>query len=175
VVFAAGVADISSSSATKSVVEETSIFSAQVSNLTHLQNEADLIVEGRVVEIGDAEWDTPTGSRPENVSREDVTEIHREVRLDVTRVLKGEPRETVNVRVSGGKTSTYDLRDSSAPNFTKNEEVILFLREYQGEFIVYGGENGKLQADQIVERNVFEEFQSTVNTTRLADEIAEDQ
>jgi hypothetical protein len=83
-------------------------------DLHELAREALTIVHGRVVDVR-SQW-TEGRRRIETV-----------VTLEVRATLKGQPGETVSVRVPGGDMGRYTNVMIGAPRFREGEEVVLFL------------------------------------------------
>jgi len=83
-------------------------------DLNELAREALTIVHGRVVDVR-SQW-TDGRRRIETV-----------VTVEVQAALKGQPGDTISVRVPGGDMGRYRSVMIGAPRFREGEEVVLFL------------------------------------------------
>ena len=87
------------------------------------------IVHGRVADVR-AEW--IDGRRA----------IETFVTIDADEYYKGKPVATITVRVPGGQMGRYRTIFVGAPEFKEGEEVILFLRTYDGHNSIVGLSQG---------------------------------
>ncbi|MEK3685101.1 matrixin family metalloprotease [Paenibacillus sp. FSL R10-2736] len=135
-----------------------------------LVNEADVIVSGKVI------------------SQEVVKDFEgfpvTDTLIRVQTVFKGEPGETVEIRVNGGETDDilYTLDESAAPTFKVGEEAVVFLSSNKGlrpdkddfGYYLVGQAQGKfilggIQPKDIIENNTdtqsfdFNNFQNEIN------------
>lgn len=98
-----------------------------------LTDRADSILIGRVTDIA--------------CYHEGEGNIYTQVTLSVEQTIKGEVKETVNVRVPGGELNGQTLWVEDAPSFQMGERVVVFLEEREGTFTVVGGFQGKFTID----------------------------
>lgn len=135
-----------------------------------LVNEADVIVSGKVI------------------SQEVVKDFEgfpvTDTLIRVQTVFKGEPGETVEIRVNGGETDDilYTLEESAAPTFKVGEEAVVFLSSNKGSrpdkddfgYYLVGQAQGKfilggVQPKGMIENNTdtqsfdFNNFQNEIN------------
>lgn len=68
--------------------------------------------------------------------------IETSVTLDVTEYMKGSLGGTVTVRVPGGQIGRYRTIVVGAPAFHEGDEVVLFLRSYDGALSIVGMSQG---------------------------------
>lgn len=160
-------------------VSDFGSWSIQVHNISFLSNHSDAVVSGTVQEIGEARWPTADGSRPATVTDDAIASIYRPVTVDIERVLAGEASGTVTVRVAGGTVDGHTYTDFDAPEFTRGEHVLLFLRRQGNHYVTTSARYGKMviSDDGLVHRDVPDEseddpgFQETINVSRLAADI----
>lgn len=99
-----------------------------------LSEKSDVILEGKVVKQNSA-WN------------QNKTRIHTEVTLEVDEYLKGNRgSKTLVVTTPGGEVGEVGELYSHMPSFSKDEEVLLFVKkDKQGEsYKVTNGEEGKI-------------------------------
>jgi hypothetical protein len=94
-----------------------------------LVNVSSAIVHGRVTDVR-AEW--VDGRRA----------IETFVTIDATEYMKGSLGGTLTVRVPGGQIGRYRTIFVGAPAFREGDEVVLFLRSYDGVLSVVGLSQG---------------------------------
>jgi hypothetical protein len=87
------------------------------------------IVHGRVVDVH-TEW--IDGRRS----------IETLVTIDADEYLKGGPGATLTVRTPGGQMGRYRTIFVGAPEFRQGDEVVLFLRSYNGRLSIVGLSQG---------------------------------
>lgn len=92
---------------------------------------ASLIVEGKILNISETRWNTVDGKQPLQVKFEDTQ--YNEVLISPEHIYKGNVKDNtpVKVRVFGGTYTengqVIEDCENIAPQFSKNEEVIVFL------------------------------------------------
>ncbi|MED1785019.1 hypothetical protein P4V43_24685 [Brevibacillus fortis] len=84
-----------------------------------------LIIEGKIKDITEPHWNTEDGNEPEVIGNTDT--IYRDVTVKVKETHKGDELDEVIVRVYGGETETTIMDIENSPEFTNNENVLLFL------------------------------------------------
>lgn len=100
-------------------------------SLQQLVKEADLIVKARVQDV----------STQETPDRSNLTTV---VMLAVEQQWKGPNVSTVIVRLPGGSAGEITQRVMGQPEFSLDEEVILFLKKQaDGRYATVGGKQGK--------------------------------
>src|SRR5659263_111234 len=96
-----------------------------------LTKEADVIVIGDIKEV-ESRW---------SLGR---TPINTYVTLSVEKYIKGgEGQETLTIITQGGNKWGFTVWVEDAPDFTKNEKVLVFLKKAGREFSVVGWVHGK--------------------------------
>lgn len=95
---------------------------------------ANLILSGEVMEVLPARWNTGNGEQPEEITG-DFT-IYHDVIIKPKKVYKGDTsKENVTVRVYEGKIPGGMMVESEQePEFTKEENVLLFLAYDDGHY-----------------------------------------
>lgn len=99
-------------------------------SLEDLTEEADVIIIGYVKEV-DSRW---------NLWR---TMIYTYSTLSVEKYIKGTGFETLIIITKGGEVGDYGVWVEDVPVFTKNETVLVFLKQAGREFSVVGWVQGK--------------------------------
>jgi len=157
------------------VVETRSLYSEQVNNATHQAQRADLIVTGTVEKVTEGKWDTANNRRPENITRENLDNIHHDVRIDVNETIKGKSRDSVTVRVDSGIVDGYIKNKPSGPDYEEGEKVLVFLYRWEGDYKTVADRYGKFDLSQeIINReNAPEKFQQSINTSSLIEQLRE--
>lgn len=155
----------------KTIVEAESLMVQFDKN--ELVNEADVIVSGTVLS--------------QEVEKDFEGFPVTDTIIQVQTVYKGEPAETVEIRVDGGETDDmiYRLNEEAAPKFNIGEEVVVFLTSNKGSrpdkedfgYYVVGQAQGKfnigIQARGIVENNVNTQIFDINNIQSEIDQIEE--
>ncbi|PSG98808.1 MAG: hypothetical protein BRC29_01625 [Nanohaloarchaea archaeon SW_7_43_1] len=151
-----------------------SLYSEQVHNATHQAQRADLIVTGTVEKVSDGKWSTPNNRRPENITNENLDNIHHDVRIDVNETIKGEDRDWVTVRIDSGTVDGYTNNKPSA-DYDEGEKVLVFLYRWEGNYKTVADNHGKFDlSKEIIDReNAPEKFQQSINTSSLIEQLRE--
>jgi hypothetical protein len=166
-------ADASNEDFQQGKVVTSAVYADHVQNLSHLANDADSIVIGKVSKVGPAEWRTETGTKPDDVARKDIKEIHHPVTVEVSETFKGSERQQVILQVPGGTVGNYTAKVLNAPGFKQDEEVLLYLRKQNGHYVVLAQKYGKFNVeDETINRpEVEERFQKTLNVSELKSDL----
>jgi len=137
----------------------SNFYAESVYNTSSLAQQSDLVVTGEVSDI--------------KTRFSEGNEIVRDVEIKIEEVLKGEEKNSLEVRAKGGKIGDYKSVSSTAPSFRQNEKVLLFLADMDRGYVVKGGEYGKLNIENgIIEReDIPEKYDQRLNLTELTDEI----
>ncbi len=140
-------------------VVSASITKTSVEDLTR---EADVIVIGDVKEVA-SRW---------NLWR---TAIYTYSTLSVEKYIKGTGPETLTIITKGGTVGDLSMWVEDVPVFTKNESVLVFLKQAGGEFSVVGWIQGKYIVENEYVRDLSGEKTSLKELLRrIEDAIPED-
>ncbi|ARU63002.1 hypothetical protein CBW65_20010 [Tumebacillus avium] len=112
---------------------EAEIKTVQISGIiaekskTELVGESTVILAGKVKDILPSKWSNPNFERGQNISNV----IQTDVIVKVGKVFKGKPYSTkeIAVRIDKGKVDNVEWKSEGFPDFSLNEDVVLFLRE----------------------------------------------
>ena len=103
-------------------------------NLKTLSDNADIIVEGKVIQKKSS-WD------------KNKTRIYTDVTLQVNEYLKGNKgNNTLVVKTLGGEVGSIGELYTHTPKFENDEEVLLFVKENKKDnsYRVFNGDEGKV-------------------------------
>ncbi len=140
-------------------VVSASITKTSVEDLT---GEADVIVIGDVKEVA-SRW---------NLWR---TTIYTYSTLSVEKYIKGTGHETLTIITEGGTVGDLSMWVEDVPVFTKNETVLVFLKQAGNEFSVVGWIQGKYIVENEYVRDLSDEKTSLKDfLRRVEDAIPED-
>jgi hypothetical protein len=118
--------------------------------LETLAKNSEMIVVGKVSNVK-SEWNA------------DKTRIHTRVTLDVGEYVKGEkPDKSLVITHLGGEVDGVGELYSNTPVFSKDEEVLIFVKkDSKNNFVVEGGDEGKIKilkneltGEKIVQENL---------------------
>lgn len=146
-------------------------FSKEVLNLSKQVKESDLIVIGKVTDIGRGTW--KSGTKPHPSTDWSAHSIYHNVTISVKRVLKGKTSledDKVNITVAGGKAGNWSLLVTTSPKFKKGENVLLLLEKTDNgykvsysSFVKYSIKNGEAKGVGINQ----EKADATINKIKL--------
>ncbi|VVB55941.1 Uncharacterised protein [uncultured archaeon] len=108
-----------------------------------LTKEADVIVIGDIKDV-ESRWS------------QERTPINTYVMLSVENYIKGgEGQETLTIITQGGSKWGFTVWVEDAPDFTKNEKVLVFLKKAGREFSVAGWAQGKyiVENEEVLDRS----------------------
>lgn len=111
------------------ITPEVSALMAKISP-EDLSREADVIVIGDIKEV-ESRW---------SLGR---TAINTYATLSVEKYIKGTGKETLTIITEGGSKWGFSVWVEDTPEFTKNEKVLVFLKQAGHEFSVVGWAQGK--------------------------------
>ncbi|NRQ56298.1 hypothetical protein [Brevibacillus sp. HD1.4A] len=142
-----------------------------------LASGASLILEGTVLEIHPATWNTPSGRMPKDIKLNDI--VYTDVSIKIDTILKGTPKsnDVVTVRVYKGEIpGEFAFSSDTEADFSNNEKVLLFLMEddsiynkdkSQNHYVIMGQYQGKYTVEQKKVSN----FKSTLDTKSIYEVI----
>lgn len=84
-----------------------------------------LIIKGKVKDISKAQWNTPDGKKPDELSPEDI--IYKDITIQVKDTFKGDSGKEVKVWVYNGEVDDFFVIADEEAEFKENEDVFLFL------------------------------------------------
>ncbi|PSH01952.1 MAG: hypothetical protein BRC27_00325 [Nanohaloarchaea archaeon SW_10_44_10] len=142
--------------------ETSTIYFEQVHNATHQAQRADLIVTGTVEKVSEGKWGTANNQRPENITRENLRNIHHDVRIDVNETIKGKDRDLVTVRVDSGTVDGYTKNKPSA-DYDEGEKVLVFLYRWEGDYKTVADRYGKFDLSQEDTSSLIEQLRERYN------------
>jgi len=99
-----------------------------------LTKEADVIVIGHIKKV-ESRW---------SLGR---TAINTYATLSVEKYIKGAGKETLTIITEGGSKWGFNVKVEDTPEFTKNENVLVFLKKAGSEFSVTGWVQGKYNVE----------------------------
>lgn len=106
-------------------------FSGQPSDFSNYFNRADIVVGGTVVEVFDAQWTTEDKKPPVTITKEIAQDlsvhIRTPVQLEVEKVYKGNPDDTLIFSFVGGQVGDTVQSFEWNEVIQKNARLILFL------------------------------------------------
>jgi hypothetical protein len=115
----------------ESTCAQATTFQTLSLSLERLTREADVIVRGHVIEI----------KSKEAVDRQSIATT---IKLSVDEQWKGPKASFVTLRQPGGSVGGIAQAVTGLPQFSVEEEVILFLKKVEGgHFVTVGGKQGK--------------------------------
>jgi hypothetical protein len=112
--------------------------------LTLVRVATGLTVENRTVEQLATESQTIIhGVVQSSISRWEEKTIYTYTTVRVSETLKGNTPETITVKQMGGQVGEIGQEVSGTPRLIRNEEVVLFLVEWKGEYWIHSIVLGK--------------------------------
>ncbi|MZP29276.1 hypothetical protein GTO91_06090 [Heliobacterium undosum] len=118
-----------------------------------LMIKSEVIIKGTVKDVGTSKWSNPDFKKGENIRNILQTDVF----IHVEEVFKGTPYDTqqIAVRIDKGETPTTKVTSDGYPDFSKGEEVILFLSKDNSDvanhdesyYVLTGMIQGKYEAD----------------------------
>lgn len=107
-----------------------------------MAKQADIVVLGKVLAIDSPRWNTPDNKRPTKLN---LTEhlIYQPMHIRVQQYVKGSGPATITLDLPGGKLGGDVYKNSSYPDFTQGEEVLLMLKQEGGKYSLLGNRLGK--------------------------------
>ncbi|WP_338102244.1 matrixin family metalloprotease [Methanolapillus millepedarum] len=104
-----------------------------------MAEKATLIVKGSVKEILPAQWDTSDGSDPSIRTKDTYSTegymLYHDTVIEVDKIYKGKLSEEsgkIIVRLPGGSTGSITMIDDNSAQYSKGEQVLLYLFEDTG-------------------------------------------
>ncbi len=101
-------------------------------SLNDLVVESELIVKGTVEELLNSKWTNP--NKKDGIRNTLV----KDTKIKINKTFKGKPYNNnyILVRTEGGKTDNLEIISDGYPDFTKGEEIILFLSKDDSDFAI---------------------------------------
>ncbi|KEO84896.1 hypothetical protein [Tumebacillus flagellatus] len=148
---------------------------------TDLIGESEVIVRGKVKDLLPSRWSNPNWERGQTIRNI----VQTDVVVHVNQVYKGTPYDKdIAVRVDKGEVGNTVWKSEDEPDFTKGEDVILFLNQDNSDvarpeetyYVLSGMLQGKFSLDpKHPEDKRFHNDKESIDPASLTDEIPKEE